>query len=258
MTKQKNNKNGIMLLEIDGSSGIHSVKKELIDSWGEFLIYHIHNVPETDYVTLYENLADELGVIEECRPVNDKTKTISKSRDIKPNPDLYHFYAANTRQPLHTDYAYFPIDKSPDWVLMYCLKPSQLGGTTRFLSSKSLIEIMNRYDPDLLDKLSVDVTWKYVGEDGDVIHKKPIMEGENINWNYWQIKSDLNDKLIMDIRESFFKFLENAIVDGSIYDFSKVWTRGDLIIWNDKKILHGRDSFLGDRWLKDHALFDNK
>ena len=59
----------------------------------------------------------------------------------------------------------------------------------------------------------------------------------------------------MEIREEFFKFLEQMIVAGSIYDFSKIWKRGDVMIFNDKKILHGRDSFLGDRWLKDHAVF---
>jgi alpha-ketoglutarate-dependent taurine dioxygenase len=244
-------------LEIDGAKGLDAISESLQKSWGKHLIYHIYNVAETDYVPFYENLAGELGRIEDCRPVNDKSKKFSKSRDIRPDPDLYHFYAANTRQPLHTDYAYFPSNKSPDWVLMYCLDPSEFGGTTRFLSAHKLKKIMIKYNPALLKKLSMEVTWSYVGADGDEIHRKPIMIDEQINWNYWQIKSNLNNELVMKVREEFFKFLEDVIMAGNIYDFSKVWKRGDVVIFNDKKMLHGRDSFLGHRWLKDHAIFNH-
>lgn len=245
-------------LEIDGTKGKDYIVNSLQKDWGKYIIYHVKNVSETDYISFYENLASKLGRIEDCRPVNEKSKNFSKSRDIRPDPDVYHFYAANTRQPLHTDYAYFPSEKSPDWVLMYCLEPSELGGTTRFISANKLKKIMKKYNPSLLEKLSVEVTWSYVGEDGDEIHQKPIMIDERINWNYWQIKSNLNSKFIMEIREEFFKFLEDAIMAGGIYDFSKVWNRGDVVIFNDKKTLHGRDSFLGNRWLKDHAMFNHK
>ena len=247
-----------LVLELDGSLGVKKIIGKLKDSWNYYLMYHIYNVAETDYITCYENLANELGTIEPCRPVNHESKKVSKSRDIRPDPNLYHFYAANTRQPLHSDYAYFPANNSPDWVLMYCLKPSKLGGTTRFISASKIKEILKMYYPELLKKLTIDVTWSYIGTNGDEIHKKPIFNGEQINWNYWQIKSDLNSQEVMNVRKEFFEFLENVIVDGNIYDFSKVWSRGDLVIWNDKKMLHGRDAFLGDRWLKDHALFNHK
>ena len=47
---------------------------------------------------MYENIAESLiGKIRLCHPVNDKSTKFSKSRDIKPNPRLYH-YTANTRQ----------------------------------------------------------------------------------------------------------------------------------------------------------------
>ncbi len=258
MNNNYNSLSSSNVLEIDGKKGLDYVSEKLRHSWGDYPIYHIHNVPETDFVVAYEDLATELGTIEECRPVNDKSKTVSKSRDIRPDPSVYHFYAANTRQPLHTDYSYFPDTKSPDWLLMYCLAPSELGGKTRFLTARKLRQILEKFNPSLLEKLSIDVTWSFVGDDGNEIHRKPIMLDERINWNYWQIKADLNSKEVMEVREDFFKFLEQVIVAGSIYDFSKVWKRGDVMIFNDKKILHGRDAFLGDRWLKDHALFDNK
>ena len=71
-----------MLLEIDGSIGLNKITGELKKSWGKYLIYHIYNVEETDYVSFYENLASELGSIQDCRPVNSADKKF-----LPKNPD---------------------------------------------------------------------------------------------------------------------------------------------------------------------------
>ena len=63
----------------------------------------------------------------------------------------------------------------------------------------------------------------YTGIDGDCEHKRPILRDEMINWNYWQIEDECNDKITIDIRNEFLTFLRKIIVEGSIYDFSKTW-----------------------------------
>ena len=247
-----------ILYHIDMSKTKLSLQEKINEVWGKYTAYHIHNIKSDNYVTLYENIAENLGKIRVCHSANDKTTKFSKSRDIKPNPELYHYFSSNTRQPLHTDYAYYKSEESPNWLMLYCLKPSEYGGKTHLLSLKTLITILEKYNPELLDKLKVEITWKYEGNDGDKIHKKPIYDGQSINWNYWQIKKELNNDNVMKIRQEFFNFLENYITSGNIYDFSKNWNIGDCIIFNDKLMLHSRDAFLGDRWLKDHAFFSFK
>lgn len=245
------------IFELNGSIGQAKIIKTLQENWNKYQIYHIFNLEETDYERFYEDLANKLGVIQDCRPVNSKDKAFSKTRDIRYEPSDYHFYAANTRQPLHTDHAYYPEKKSPDWAMLYCLGTSEFGGSTRFLTVENLRKIMKKYNNTLLSKLSKEVTWRYIGDGENEIHHKPILSGERINWNYWQIKSDLNDEKIIKIANEFFEFLENVIEDGNIFDFSKIWARGDAVICNDKKVLHGRDAFLGnDRWLKYHAFYN--
>lgn len=249
------------LCHIDMSNTKKSIYDKIKEVWGEYGAYHIYNVPEDDYISLYENLAESLGEIRLCHTVNDKTRKskFSKSRDIKPNPELYHYYTSTTRQPLHTDYAYYREDEAPEWLMLYCLETSEYGGKTHLLSTKTLNTILEKYNPELLEKIKVGINWEYLGDDGDKIHVKPLYDGTKINWNYWQIKEELNDPSVMEIRQEFFEFLEGYIVGGGIYDFSKKWKKGDCIIFNDKINLHGRDAFFGNnRWLKDHAFFNKK
>jgi len=248
-----------MICHLDMSKTQQGICETVDQVWGDYRAYHIFNVPTADYIDMYEKLAEHLGDIRICHSVNDKTTSFSKSRDIRPDPNLYHYFASTTRQPLHTDYAYYEATESPDWLMLYCMQPSDLGGQTHLLSTKTLSDILEKYNPELLEKIKVDVTWKYNGNDGDRIHTKPLYDGEFINWNYWQIKEELNSKSVMDIRQEFFDFLEDVIVAGNIYDFSKVWKTGDCLIFNDHLTLHGRDAFLGnERWLKDHAFYEKK
>lgn len=247
------------MCHIDMSKSRSDLKSEVKKVWGRYMAYHIFNLDDDCIEKSYEDLASYLGEIRVCHSANSKSTPFSKSRDIKPNKNLYHFFSSSSRQPLHTDYAYYEEKEAPEWLMLYCMKPSKLGGKTHLISVETLKKILKEYNPDLLKKIKVDVFWKYNGNDGDKIHVKPIYDGKNINWNYWQINKDLNTDEVVSTAKEFFSFLEDKIVGGGIYDFSKSWNRGDCIIFNDKAMLHGRDSFLGEeRWLKDHAFFDKK
>jgi hypothetical protein len=99
-----------------------------------FLIYNIFNFPtnlsDQNIINFYNNLCIRLGEKKICHPVNDKSTLMSDSRDIKydsNNPNNAHFYISNERQPLHNDYAYYPLNKSSDWLILFCLKSSKYG-----------------------------------------------------------------------------------------------------------------------------------
>ena len=244
------------ICHIDMSKGNPNIQTRVKEVWDKYLAYHIFNVSEENLEDTYEKLAESLGNIRLCPTANGGP--LVKSRDIKVDKDLYKYFASNTKQPLHTDYAYYPEKESPDWLMLYCKSPSEYGGKTHLLSSKSLIKILKKYNPKLLKEIHLDVNWVYLQESGDKIHSRPILNGNKINWNYFQIKDELNTKEVIKVREDFFQFLEKNIVDGAMYDFSKIWKSGDCIIFNDKFIMHGRDAFLGERWLKDHAFYSKK
>ena len=222
--------------------------------WGEYDVYHICNMPNHDFISTYQDLANTMGEIKECHPVNDKNTEISTSRDIKFDPSIPHFFASNNRQPLHTDYAYYEESEAPEWLMLYCVTPSKHGGITDLLSLDTLKDVMLEHNPKLLKDIEVDIVWKYDSPDGEILHTKPILDKDKINWNYYQINKELNTKAAVKIVEEFFSFLEDVIVPARIYDYSKERKEGDCIIFKDSSNLHGRSAFLGDRWLKDHAL----
>ena len=163
---------------------------QIIDRvWGSFSSFHIFNNPYDDHIDFYKSLSQYLGDVKVCHPVNNKESKASDSRDIKYDPTINHFYAANTRQPLHTDYAYYPKNQAPDWLMLYCVYPSLYGGITSLLSTFTLKKILFMYDKKLYKKLcSLISIYSYEQLSGDLIHQKPVLSGQLINWNYWQIK----------------------------------------------------------------------
>ena len=233
--------------------------------WRKFKIYSINNIDKSNdnntIINFYQKIMGDLGELVNCHPVNDKTKSFSNSRDIKYIPNSNHFYSSNIRQPLHNDYAYYPDNISPDWLLLFCLEKSEYGGFTSLIDNNYLISILKKYNPLLLDKImNIELTYRYEDiEKGEIKHNNLLVDSNNImNWNYFQIKDEYNTDEAISIRNEFFKFLEKIITDGDIHTIKKDWISGDGLLFNDHLTLHQRTSFLGSRWLKDFAIFDKQ
>jgi hypothetical protein len=233
--------------------------------WSSFLYYNIYNLPklllenDDNIIEFYNNLMKNLGSLCICHPVNDKTTKFSYSRDIKFIPDTNRFFTSNNRQPLHNDFAYYPYNISPDWILLMSLQQCEYGGFTSIVNVKLLTTILEKYNKKLLDEITdCVITYKY--EDvkrGSILSKKQLLIHDNIiNWNYFQIETELNDEHVIEVKNNFHQFLENVITNGQIFTYKKIWNRGDATLSNDHLNLHQRSSFLGSRWLKDFTMKD--
>ena len=254
----------IEYLKLNVEDCLNILKDKFSLVWKYYLCYNITNLPDiilndsNKIIELYENICSYLGQIFYTQPVNDKTTNYSNSRDIKYTSGKNSFYLSNIRQPLHNDYAYYPIDKTPDWLILYSLEQSEYGGYTSLLTIKTLIDILLKYDKDLYHELiNKKITYKYEDINIEVVHEKLLLTKDNIiNWNYYQLKDEYNNEDIQKIKAKFFNFLENKITSGKIYDFIKKWNKGDAIILNDHLMLHERSAFFGSRWLKDNPFID--
>ena len=52
-----------IVYHIDMSVGNKDIYERIKDVWGSYVAYHIYNVSHTNYIDLYENLAEQLGTI---------------------------------------------------------------------------------------------------------------------------------------------------------------------------------------------------
>jgi hypothetical protein len=234
--------------------------------FGSFLIYHIYNLPqgisENSIIEIYKQLGNSIGIPISCLPVNDISVSKTFSRDIKYDPlakDL-HFYSSNSRQPWHNDYSHYPIEISPDWLMLFCLEPSEYGGITSLITNNKLKEILRKYEPELLEKIDKhNVNYLYIQKEPEnIVHTKKLFDQKNniSNWNYFQIYKEYNDEYTMALREKYSIFLNKNITEGKISTLSKKWKKGDCIIFNDHFVMHERSSFYGARHLKDMHFMD--
>ena len=128
------------------------------------------------------------------------------------------------------------------------------------ITSKKVKQIMKKYNRELYDKIiKLKFTYKsQVDDDGKFnIHEKLFLDEDTnyINWNNYQIKQEHNSSDKMAIKEEIYKFFDEIISKGYMYDINIEWERGDCILLNDHLNLHTRTSFLGERWLSGNAFF---
>ena len=146
------------------------------------------------------------------------------------------FSYSNTRQPFHTDGSYE--SNAPNVTFFFCMKESLYGGSTTFVLLEDLKEYIKIYNPELLEKIQ---KIQVVHSKGDDFKMRPILSNNKLTWNYYRCSQD-------PIRNEFHEFLENYIVDGDLYQSIKLKV-GEALFFKDEELLHGRNAFLGERWL---------
>ena len=212
-------------------------------------IVHLTGIPEgTDYKAYYSALVDSLGEIvnvdEDINTGNSKSNERWTDVRYDKNND-FTFRHANTRQPLHTDAAYVNFDLDVNF--FFCMENAEVGGATTFFDSDDLIKVLEKFEPALYEKLKrVEVDF---GKGDDQRKRRKIIDkdqrGIKLNWNYFRVMPD-NTREAIEMCEEFHKFLENKVVAGGL--LTGVYLKpGEAAFFQDDRILHGRNSFYGDR-----------
>jgi alpha-ketoglutarate-dependent taurine dioxygenase len=217
----------------------------------QYKIVHLTDVPKhVNYKDFYSDLVDKLGKIinldEDIKTGNAKSQ--ERWTDIRYDKEKdFTFRHANTRQPLHTDAAYTNFDLEVNF--FFCIENAEIGGATTFFDSDDLCYILGKYEPVLFEKLKTFAVSFGKGEDQR--KKRKIIDtdkrGVKLNWNYFRVMPD-NPKEVLDMCEEFHKVLENKIVAGGL--LTALYLKpGEAALFQDDRILHGRNSFYGNRTL---------
>lgn len=192
------------------------------------------------YENIFLNLAMQLGKL---MPMEENIITGNKTGkllvDIKYQPTKSKSFLHNdTRQPFHTDGSYEY--NAPDLTLFFCKKPAKYGGATIFIQNIDLIKVCKKYNEKMYKQILKTKLRFFKGNDEKI--KEIINKRKDLNWNYFRATPT---SLTID----FHDFLENKIYQGGIFEEINL-VEGEVIIFPDTKYLHGRNSFIGDRWLR--------
>lgn len=160
--------------------------------------------------------------------------------EISYQPDKCISYAySNTKQPFHTDNAWFSDPAEINFFIME--KQAKLGGGQLVYKASRLFEDLGSEEPGLFrDLCNINVTIKK--GDGTYSNKTTILKNlhsPQVFWNFY--RTDKSQKDILKMCNAFFKFLENKEGSKSV-SLIKSET-GDCFVFNDTKMLHARNSF---------------
>jgi len=201
---------------------------------------HVKRPNDGALATFYGAVARLLGEPADMKEDADGNKTGEKHTDIAyPWPFQSKSYShSNTRQPFHTDGAYE--SEAPELVYFFCRHQAKHGGATVFIDNKQLVELIRLFDASLLVRLRTEPVLFSKGND----HKtRPIIgDADQLTWNWHRCDQQA------ELPKAFHNFLETVVWDGGIYD-PVVLSPGHAVFFKDSACLHGRQSFLGTRWL---------
>jgi alpha-ketoglutarate-dependent taurine dioxygenase len=221
-------------------------------------VVHLHGVPEqADLGQFYYELAQQVGRLTmRNESVETKGYTPGQWMDIRYDAGLSKsFRHANTRQPLHTDGSYIADDELFDVVFLFCTVQAKRGGATTFVDADVIVDYLRDYDAGLLHDLET-VKIRYERGIAKLDHRTTIEyapDGILMNWNYFPIAPDLPPGE-RELVERFHAFLEERIVAGGLTQ-EALLQPGDAVFFHDRRVLHGRNSFWGDRCLLKGGIF---
>jgi alpha-ketoglutarate-dependent taurine dioxygenase len=154
---------------------------------------------------------------------------------------------SDTGQPFHTDGAYNA--DPPDLLIFYCEKQAEEGGETTFIDGPALVSILAAERPQLLDGLrTVPVRFQKGSSPGQAL---PIIKedafGPLFDWNETRVVPGQGQRVEQLVSE-FATFLKERFADGRDVLGLKL-TVGESLFCHDRRLLHGRRAFRGDRCL---------
>ena len=98
---------------------------------------------------------------------------------------------------------------------------------------------MKHENNDLLQTIK---TTKVKFSKGNDFKITEILNEETCNWNFYRAEN-------LPLVHAFHDYLENRIINMGLTTNIQL-AKGDAIFFRDNLVLHGRNAFIGDRWLK--------
>ena len=170
------------------------------------------------------------------------------------NADMADSAYTNEELRPHTDSTYS--NDAPGLQLLLCCEYDAKGGDSIMVDGLKIAETIKAKNKDLYDILTkIDVPGNYTGDGVILEAKRPIIKLDDKNQiaqisfnNYDRAPFRLNPKLTKIFYEAISLF--DNLANSKQYQWRYILKPGDLLIFNNWRVLHGRGSFSGKRKMK--------
>lgn len=212
------------------------------------------NLPVAGLDEFYYQLASHIGTVYLAEEnAENEAFELNQWHQVRyiPGQESKSYKHSNRSQPLHTDFCALPV--KPEISFFYCIKQAYFGGATIFVDNNLLVELLASFKPQLLDRvLNLRVAFRTdIGENVASSLIEQVDGNFKINWNYYRlVEQNSTDKAIT---EDFQFFLEEHLVKSGLLK-AVLLMPSEAVFFHDNLVLHGRNSFLGDRWLNKGVL----
>lgn len=213
-------------------------------------VVHVKKNERLEADLYFRSLAKQCGtpLIYEEDPVTGVID-INKWTEIKYEPENSNnsYKSSNKSQPLHTDYGYFSFEIYA--AFFYCVTQAEFGGSTTFIDVDTIVKVLKSTNLNLLhhiqqQKIHFGRKDNTIAHNDDFIVQKDEL-GWKINWNYYRALDDTKNKTLT---EDFKDFLDHYIEKSGELTELKLQP-GEGVFFQDRRVLHGRNSFVGERQL---------
>ena len=190
-----------------------------------------------------EKIANKIGYVRES--IFGGLWTFESNNDMADSA-----YTQDELRP-HTDSTYS--NDAPGLQLLLCCHYEATGGESIMVDGFKIAEKIYKENRDLYTLLSeIEVTGQYIGDGVFLEAKRPIFK-LNSNKELVQVSFNNYDRAAFRMDdEKTLKFYDairefDLIANNREYQWRHILKPGELLIFNNWRILHGRGSFKGDR-----------
>ena len=225
------------------------IKKILQEGCGFFIIdgniFSEFSKKELEYI--YSIISQFLGELYVQNIQNEKFVLIKDEGKSMKTGGRYH----QTKEggSYHTDSPQW--DNVPDFIGLLCINPAKTGGINKFLSAYSIHNEIRRKNPNFLDELYEKFYFVKRGEYGKNESPtvfQPIFSYANNELRLRYLRNYINDGFKVEGKELTESQIDSLdLIDEITKDDSLALDyelkSGDMVFFNNHRILHGRTSF---------------
>ncbi|KAJ3110641.1 hypothetical protein HDU96_006407 [Phlyctochytrium bullatum] len=235
-------------VEFDEYMGSDQGLLKVLTQLRDYGLAFLKNVPTANHKEI-ENVARRIGCIRET--------FYGTSWDVKSVPQAKNIAYTSLDLGLHMDLMYF--EAPPGVQLLHSLKNSVEGGESTFLDVFKAVALLKAEAPSAYDILkTVPVTFHYDNDGHFLKFQRPTVNEGDLNEGLrvyyappFQGVLEADESLVGPFYEAFATFQE--ILSRKELVFRTRLQPGDLVLFHNRRVLHGRDEFdasSGDRHFK--------